>query len=150
MREILFRGKRVGDGRWSFGAYIPYESGETCILSKKFSAYGHEATELCGRDNVIPETVGQYTGLSDKNGTKIFEGDILKIAKKSDGVGEYYIPPLEYPVNVVVRWDLCSWTWETLCADKYYISFPDAWCHFECEVIGNIYDNPELLKGEQP
>ena len=93
------------------------------------------------------ETVGQYTGLNDKNGKRIFEGDILRIAKISDGLGSCYHPPLDYPVNVVVKWDLCAWMWETLCEDKRYISFPNAWCHYECEIIGNIHDNPELLEG---
>ena len=95
---------------------------------------------------VIPETVGQYTGLCDKNGKKIFEGDVLSIARMSDGIGTYYFPPLKYPVNVFVRWDMCAWCWETLCEDKRYIGFPDAWCHYECDIIGNIHDNPELLK----
>ena len=95
---------------------------------------------------VDEETVGQYTGLKDKNGKRIFEGDILHIAKIADGLGGYYQPPLDYPVNVVVKWDLCAWMWETLCEDKRYISFPDAWCHYECEVIGSIHDNPELLE----
>ena len=94
---------------------------------------------------VYTDTIGQYTGLNDKNGKKIFEGDILKIARVSDSIGSYYHPPLNYPVNVVVKWDLCAWMWETLCEDKRYIGFPDAWCHYKCEVIGNIHDNPELL-----
>ena len=135
MREILFRGKRPGNGEWAHG-----------FLVKMFGAY-----HIIDKDDentayeVIPETVGQYTGLKDKNGNRIFEGDILHIAKIADGLGGYYQPPLDYPVNVVVKWDLCAWIWETLCEDKRYISFPDAWCHYECEVIGNITDNPELL-----
>ena len=84
--------------------------------------------------------------MTDKNGKKVFEGDILKIARVSDSIGSYYYPPLVYPVNVVVRWDMCAWNWETICKDKRYIHFPDAWCHYECEVIGNIHDNPELIE----
>jgi uncharacterized phage protein (TIGR01671 family) len=95
---------------------------------------------------VYESTAGQFTGLADKNGKKVFEGDILKIAKESDGTGYYYFPPIDYPVNVVVKWDMCAWMWETLCEDKRYIGFPEAWCHYLCEVIGNIHDNPELLE----
>lgn len=140
MREILFRGKRKDNGEWVEGCFvnlwlIHYRKYEPLITDNK--AYSHE---------VDPATVGQYTGLKDKNGKRIFEGDILRIAKKMDGLGHYFSPPLKYPVNVIVKWDLCAWMWETITECKYYITFPDAWCHYECEVIGNIHDNPELLK----
>lgn len=147
MREILFRGKRIDNGEWVYGSF--------CMDARE------QFNGLCGVDGFIRlydkakgkmqtyeadrETVGQYTGLKDKNGKRIFEGDILHIAKIADGIGVYYQPPLDYPVNVVVKWDLCAWMWETLFDDKRYITFPDAWCHYECEVIGNIHDNPELL-----
>lgn len=136
MREILFRGKRIETGEFAYG-----------FLVKMFGAY-----HIIDKDDentayeVIPETVGQYTGMKDKNGKRIWEGDILHIAKIADGLGGYYQPPLDYHVNVVVKFDLCAWMWETLCEDKRYISFPDAWCHYECEVIGNITDNPELME----
>ena len=111
------------------------------------SASTLSAKELISQ-NITPvdrETVGQYTGLKDKNGQRIFEGDVLKISKKSDSLGAYFFPPIDYPHNVIVRWDMCAWLWEVIGKDKYYIQFPDAWCHYECEVIGNIHDNPELL-----
>ena len=135
MREILFRGKRKDNGEWEYGDLWcnPYGKRVVCIVS----SINDQGTT--GGNKVDPETVGQYTGLKDKNGKKIFDGDILQIAKSSD----------ECNVKVAVKWDLCEWVWETLCENKRYISFPDAWCHYGCEVIGNIYDNPELLLNEE-
>ena len=131
MREILFQAKRWRDGKWVYGD----------LNNLQDSVIIHWYNNGCRvSDEVDPSTVCQYTGLTDKNGKKIFEGDVLKIAKKSDGLGAYFFPPLEYPVNVMVKWDMCAWMWETLGEDKYYISFPNAWCHYECEVIGNIHD----------
>ena len=156
MREIIFRGKRMDNGEWVYG--WPFADTADCSL-KKIGKCGcpHDGSEYFivewdddfhefEERKVIPNTVGQYTGLKDKHGKKIFELDILRIARIADGLGGYYHPPLDYPVNVVVKWDLCAWMWETLCDDKRYISFPDAWCHYECEIIGNITDNPELLE----
>lgn len=137
MREILFRGQAFGSREWVYGHY---RNGRKIHI-----IYHDENSDNCYA--VRPESVSQFTGLVDKNGTKIFEWDILKIAKVSDGTGHYYFPPLEYPLNAVVKWDLCAWMWETLCDAKRYIGFPEAWCHYECEIIGNIHDNPELLEG---
>ena len=154
MRKILFRAKQKDNGEWIEG-YYAFESNHACFKSElKYRHYIFKDIfmdwNLGGLEQyeVVPETVGQYTGLADKNCKRIFEGDILKIARVSDSIGSYYFPPLDYPVNIVVKWDMCAWMWETLCKDKRYIGFPDAWCHYECEVIGNIHDNPELLKGQ--
>ena len=143
MREILFRGKRTINGDWVYGDFV--RGNERKSLRDSIFVYDSE-TQSFNDYEINPSTLGQYTGLTDKNGKRIFEGDILHIAKNADGLGGYYQPPLDYPVNVVVKWDLCAWMWETLCDDKRYISFPDAWCHYECEVIGNITDNQELLE----
>ena len=121
MRELFFKAKRLDNGEWVEGDLLSFNQAEL--------EYG-----------IDPLTICQYTGMTDKNGKKIFESDVLKIEKKSDGMGGYYFPPLEYPTNVLVKFDLCAYMWETMCEKKYYISFPDAWCHYQCEVIGNAYD----------
>lgn len=145
MRKILFRAKRLFFGDWVYGSLTDTITRHR--LTKQYCFIVDDDYDDHEEQEVDPSTVGQYTGLNDTNGKQIFEGDILRIAKISDGLGSYYHPPLDYPVNVVVKWDLCAWMWETLCEDKRYISFPDAWCHYECEIIGNIFDNPELLEG---
>lgn len=147
MREILFRGKDKHTGEWVSGHFYttPYAGNDNKTLNCHFISNPNSY----GSNMVLPETVGEFTGLRDTTGLLIFEGDILKIAKRSDSAGRYYHPPIDYPVNVVVKWDHCGWMWETLCEDKRYIGFPEAWGHYLCEVIGNIHDNPELLGGTE-
>ena len=134
MREILFRGKRIDTKEWVKGSYI---------YAHKWNwdgSAGHLICDIYGvnKTQVISETLGQFTGLTDKNGKKIFEGDIVR---QDNGIAQ------------VIEW--ISWDYEDtednvmigtfMCKDKNgewtYISKRD-------EVIGNIYDNPELL-GEQ-
>lgn len=128
MREIIFRGKRKDNGKWVEGHYGEYYSGKenvSCISISKETISGSLYYD------VIPKTVGQYTGLTDKNGSKIFEGDIL-ILHAALG-------------NFVVRWSesICSFVAgekERMrpCMNSGTMKY--------CEVIGNIFDNPELLE----
>lgn len=123
MREILFRGKRVDDGKWVEGFY-----------SQMPNTYAEDGKPLrhCIDDypccNVVnPETVGQYTGLTDKNGRRIFEGDV--VAYREYG-------------NLVVAWD--DGTFQLMREDTLYELLDHYSTRFSV-VIGNIYDNPELL-----
>ena len=147
IRELIFRGFHPCDGpdtivvdgekvkgRWVEGSLLTYKDGTTFVCCEDY------IPDVLTKYDVLLSTAGQYTGLTDRTGKRIFEGDVLKIAKCSDGLGGYYSPPLEYPANVMVKWDMCAWMWETLGDEKHYLSFPDAWCHYECEVIGTVFD----------
>lgn len=123
MREILFRGKRIDNGEWILGGYAKCNN-RHYILPDIDLIRGEWVFKNI---EVIPETVGQYTGLTDKNGKKIFEGDIVK---NSRDVGLLYYKE-KNSAFTVKGWEYGYWLWH----DKEDI-----------EVIGNIYDNPELLQ----
>lgn len=136
MREILFRGKNY-DGDWEQGS-LHTEYGETTQDGKREIDY--RILGMRGECRyVIPETVGQYTGLTDKNGTKVFEGDIIKVECAGNNRG------IEGTVAKVV-FEKCKfalvWGWhnEIVCLTDF--------CNVTFEVISNIHDNPELLESE--
>ena len=128
MREILFRGKRVDNGEWIEGDLI--QSRDKTYIHPKANSFRVSETglsKLIVLREVYPETVGQYTGLTDKNGKKIFEGDIIR-SNSERGYIEYY--PNDCAFDVV---DDHGFYW--LISEMSNI-----------EVIGNIHDNPELLE----
>ena len=127
MREILFRGK-TERGEWIEGFYIK-DVIETYIYDK------YRNTRM---QSVIPETVGQYTGLTDKNGKKIFEGDIVKA--QDDVFGSPFCDGI---IGKIV-YDECAFFIEPKNPVDSQRLFDECAVY---EVIGNIHDNPELLKG---
>lgn len=133
MREILFRGKCVSDGHWVHGLLISI-GGELSML-----------TSNNGLDRAYPvlsETVGQYIGLTDKNGEKIFEGDIVDITQYDN---------IYHKVHRCCRSKVffSNFAFRTNVAPDYEDEEPlSYWFWHDCdfEIIGNIYDNPELLE----
>lgn len=126
MREILFRGKRVDNGKWAEGDLIQFQS--------EIIIYAYES-ECRVAQVVMPATIGQFTGLTDKNGKEIFEGDILDCGDRI----------------TCVKWHQPCGQW-----DSQFIRYVRElssngitaveW-KFRASVIGNIHDNPELIGG---
>ena len=128
MREILFRGKRTDNGTWTCGYLF-------CIWERTYLCWG-TTNNVPNMKEVLPETVCQFTGLTDKNGRKIFEEDIVKITDTFNVI-----------ISGVVYWCDCAF-W----VDCSYSDGDDGFYSLghlgDCvEVIGNIYDNPELMEG---
>lgn len=155
MREILFRGKRT-EGCWLYGDLRQWSD------SKK----GIRDRDLKSTIAVIPDTVGQYTGLTDRNGTKIFEGDIVRYNTYNDfdchsavKFGEYEQDGSagEYHPKDCIGWyvEVDNFTCHDWAEDDpiYFEDYLTQQNLFEvsdeCEVIGNIHDNPELIGGKE-
>ena len=130
MREILFRGKRTANGKWVEG--YAFNQRNPANIEESYIRV-HE-TDF----NVIPETIGQYTGLTDKNGRKIFEGDIVVFA---DFFNDEIHRGVVYWCDSAFWFDCTETEGDEGMYSLAYISVN------VLEVIGNIYDNPELLKG---
>lgn len=128
MREILFRGQMKTEKKWIYGNLLQTDS-STYVIQNYVPFEGIEKYE------VIPETVCQYTGLTDKNGKKIFEGDICK-----------YYNPEDKDGIAVIREDYAEWTSGIIRQKEIMTPIFYLKCSEEWEVIGNIFDNPELLK----
>ena len=138
MREILFRGKRIANGAWVYGTYLHLNVGADYICQ------GRSFNDLIPiKLEVNLETVGQYTGLTDRNGTKIFEGDIVKVERdlwRGENKKE------RETFNGVVWYDEKHTCFGL--KSKKYRCLP-IW-RFKGDystVIGNVHDNPELLEG---
>ena len=143
MREILFRGKSVDSNYFTYGYLIKlgnrYGITDKCISILDGVYHNFEVRE------VIPETIGQYTGMIDSNNNKIFEGDIISIPFEEDR--SPYESPVFHHENGVIYFDDSRHGWYVRFTDSDEISiweFDDR----DVLVIGNIHDNPELLKWE--
>ena len=138
MRERISRGKRIDNGEWVEGFYVnvpehykPEMSGKSYIVSINNGLFME----------VVPETVGDYTGLADNNGKRIFEGDIVKTCKNNIGkieFGQYWDEETE------VDFYGYAWIGKDEYGESITLSLNKCWNGHE--VIGTIYDNPELLE----
>lgn len=139
-REILFRGKLEYNGKWIYGDLLQYENGEVAIFGDRLSSFGCECTEMLKRDRVTPETIGQYTGLKDKNGKKIFEGDIVHL--KGDGFDDKEVGIDYYRVVTFHDGTICLSVGDVFHTPiNDYVHGLDDW-----DIVGNITDTPELMK----
>lgn len=142
MREILFRSKRNDNGEWVYGdlmhKHYNFDTKATKVIHNNIMNY-----------KVIPETIGQYTGMRDKNGKKIFEGDIFKMEDEIVAVIIFHEGCFR-----LQTWGLCG-----TYTESGYDECGGGWGIIECEpidwyyihdmeVIGNIHDNPEMLEVE--
>ena len=138
MREILFRGKRADNEEWVEGAFSSHswnyfgerEEKTQIIVFSEIEDFDGLWCE------VLPKTVGQYTGLTDKNGKKIFEGDILSAHLDEDNP--------DYETVVQVIWE--EYGWRTMEENGLSDPLDDEDAEIFA-IIGNIHDNPELLEG---
>ncbi len=142
MREILFRGKSTKTNQWIYGGFHIWEKRQVCVFGNdrlkddeiscvitvnSFADWNMPRTMHAVE--VIADTVGQYTGLTDRNGNKIFEGDIVNILTENEEIGIIVYEDGGF----IVR------------ADKFSVDFINNINGTDVEVIGNKYDNPELL-----
>lgn len=138
MREIHFRGMQLNNGVWAYGSLIVFDEDQMFIMPQYNYATSLTYTELFGITSccVIPETVGQYTGLIDNHGNKIFEGDILKFDYKGENKGVAGIASVIFKDGKFgVLW---GWHQEFVALDGF--------ANTTMEVIDNIHDNPQMIK----
>ena len=138
IREVIFRGKRTDNGEWVCGYYTKAryflnKKEMHIIFEPDVEAFPH--CEFPWYEEVLPETVGQYTGLTDKNGVRIFEGDIVRHDEN------YHDMVISYDVE---NWG--GWLYEDMDDNMQAYSIYE-FCLKDIAVVGNIHDNPDIIKG---
>lgn len=145
MRNTLYRAKRIDNGEWITGALFPTKDGDPLICNSVLASTPVDESAVCVACHVDPGTIGAYTGLDDANNRYIFEGDILQF-------GDF---------KIVVFWNDEQFQWQAKKGTECWCEFPKkdwnyidlGWIAAEIvcfgkmytKIIGNIYDNPELV-----
>ena len=124
-REIKFRAKRLDNNQWVIGYYLPTQYGE-----KHFIYFALEFLNEHTRIEIDPKTLGQFTGLKDKNGKEIYEGDVV------------FSESNQYYKQDEIVWDCYEMGWDIGKKDSWKLRSPMS---SKTEIIGNIYENPELI-----
>ena len=132
MREILFRGKRTINGDWVYGDFV--HGNERKSLRDSIFVYDSE-TQSFNDYEINPSTLGQYTGLKDNNGKRIFEGDIAKVLQGKDKDIAY----VGFENGAFMLYPKTGNIYERTLWSYWY----NDW---DVEVIGNVHDNPDLLE----
>ena len=135
MREIKFRGKSLETGEWVYGDLLQYDDGSVCIgvHSKNYTDDGFNVGHYKHIISVDEDTIGQYTGMEDRNGKEIYEGDII-LQQGYHGGNEKMVVRFEHGAFIVGYHNGSSTIKRPMLINK------------KCKTLGNIYDNPELLK----
>lgn len=134
MRKVVFRGKLVDTQEWTFGSLVNCHNGRMGIVS--MTKYCEENGIEALIDEVLPETVGQFTGLTDKNGKDVWEGDIVMLEYNDE---DYPSPTFPFVI---------AFSDGAFCiAEDKETPWAPAYDQGIMELIGNLWDNPELLKG---
>ena len=141
-REILFRAK--GSGKWRYGSYVHFNKNPT------HNCYNYNYKDFIVTNGVYGEhyypitelsSLGQYTGLIDKSGKEIYEGDILRLTGSTSNL----------TVEVVYNEEDTSFILKLTSINAVSARTLGSWLSlgYECAIIGNVYDNPKLLKGDE-
>lgn len=149
MREILFRGKRVDTGEWCYGVPLVEGWRKTTYIA----SYEYSSLAFVQQIDVDPETIGQFTGLTDKNGKRIWEGDILQEFSEYEDkpIGEKRVVRYGFDQTDIISvygFSPCDKNGKPT-GDLWLGSYYEKNVAEEVVVVGNVHDNPELLTAER-